>query len=137
MAVAVMQSDLGAPGELDEVERQASLPLFQRPTSIWSVTSIVSRLDQDVAEVCIAGVSNTAAVLRGTTRVLAAGQSGEAHEAPGRRETAQVDGFGGDGHRAEKTDAAQRLQRRDKRGLPAVRGGQPALYGTAFRAYPA
>lgn len=90
MPVTFMEPKLGFPAQVDEICRETGETLSLLPTDVRRVTSVVRSLDQDMSDVGVAGMGDSTPMLRFTAGVLAARQSGEAHEGGSVVETPEV-----------------------------------------------
>lgn len=127
MSIAKVQSLLGSPGEVNERKRNAGLSLLERALNAWAMARMMGRFTQDMAKESVAGLGNPSAVHRLAAGVFTRNQPGVRHELSGFLEAPKVTGFGHDGDRTEKGDAAKALERCNERKMSILFGGMAEL----------
>ena len=108
--VAAMQAALGPPRDVDGHRRRTALAVGEGRAEKGVMPILPSGFDQDAPQMRVAGFGDGAAGVFGAAGMLGRNQPGEGHQARGRRETARVAEFGGDGQRGEIVDATEAAQ---------------------------
>src|SRR5207244_11263642 len=94
-AIAAMQAVLRVPGPVEDVSGRAALAQLERVPDEGVMPVMPGRLDEDAAEMDIAGFSDRAAGLFGAAGVFGRHQAREGHDAWRGREPTRVAEFGG------------------------------------------
>src|SRR4029077_9883830 len=118
--VAVVQSQLRAPGDRADLGRLSFLTHLQVAADAGGVAVIPGRLDEDAANVTVAGLGDRAESSLGTDGVLGGHQPQVSHQLTRIREAPEITELGDDGGGGDEIEPTQRHHGADERVHPPV-----------------
>src|SRR4029077_13454779 len=119
-SVAVVQSQLRAPGDRADLGRLSFLTHLQVAADAGWVAVIPGRLDEDAANVTVAGLCDRAEASLGTGGVLGGHQPQVSHQLARMREAPEVAELGDDGGGGDQIEPTERPHGADERVHPPV-----------------
>jgi hypothetical protein len=120
--VSTVEAILSVPGDRFDALGLPALALPQRPPHGGAVAVVPGRLDEDVADVRVAGLGDVTPKLASPGGVFGGNHAGVRHEFAGRAEAGDIIQFSDQSRGGDQADAAEALQGGDEPGVGRRRG---------------